>query len=90
MALFLLYRTNPEDRNSNNIHSVLVEAADELEARAKAKAAAPNGETKVPDSWAAVNLGDGAIPTDLQKTMLWFEGDCISALGVSRAGSPVR
>ena len=88
--LFLLYRVNEADRNSSNVHSVLVEAADEASAREAAKAAPLNGESKIRDSWACLPLGNGAIPPELQKSALWFEGDCISALGVSRGGSPVR
>jgi hypothetical protein len=89
MALFLLYRTAEHDRNSSGIHSVLVEATDEASAREAAKAAPLNGESKIRDSWACLPLGNGAIPSELGKQFLWFEGDCISMLGVSRGGSPV-
>lgn len=85
--LFLLYRVNPQDRNSSGIHSVLVEAADEPSARAAAKAQRPTGETRVRDTWAAINLGAGTLPPG--KTVLFFEGDCISMRGMSRGGNPV-
>lgn len=88
MALFLLHRVNAADRNSSGIHSCIVEAATENDARAAAVAAAPNGETKVRSTWGAVSLGSGTIPASLP-SVLWLEGDAVSVLGMTRGGSPI-
>jgi hypothetical protein len=83
MALFLLHRVNASDRNSSAIHSCIVEAADEAAARSAAIAAAPDGETRVRATWAAVSLGSGTIPVSLPST-LFFEGDSVTTLGRRR------
>jgi hypothetical protein len=85
-ALYLLYRTRPEDRNASGIHAVLVDAADEAAARAAAIAAAPNGETRVPATWAAVQIAASAA---LPESPLWIEGDAVSLLGMTRGGNPI-
>lgn len=87
--LFLLYRVSPQDRNASGVHACVVDAATEQDARDSAKAAVPNGGTKVRDTWACLPLGNGAIPPELRRKILWFEGDCISMRGMSRSGSPV-
>lgn len=93
MAVYLLYRTRPEDRNAAGIHSVLVNAADEATARALANAAAPfprpaqvgSVEPKaVPDSWAALDVGSIA-----SQRSVWIEGDAVGLLGNSRAGDRI-
>lgn len=74
MALFLLYRTRPEDRSPNGVHSMVVQAADVTAARTAAG---------VPSSWASqalASLTDG--------TVIKIEGDAVSLLGVARNGNP--
>lgn len=93
MAIYLLYRTRPEDRNAAGIHSVLVNAADEATARTLANAAAPFprpgqvGSTEpkaVPDSWAAID-----VSTIASQRSVWIEGDAVSLLGFARNGDRV-
>lgn len=67
MALYLLYRTRPEDRIPTGQHSAVVQAANEATARALARVAA---------SWAALPLAGLAY-----RRVLRFEGDAISMLG---------
>ena len=83
MALFLLFRTRPEDRNARGIHSVLVNAADEAAARAAANASAsvPHG---APASWSALDLSDTS-----SGDVIWLEGDAVSLLGMTRGGDPI-
>ena len=80
MAIYLLHRTNENDRNSSGIHAALVDAADEASARTAANAAAPTGETRIRSTWAA-NLiaATGSLPNGL--TVLFFEGDAASLTG---------
>lgn len=82
MAVYLLYRTRPEDRNPSGIHAVLVTAADEATARSLANAAAPTGSTKVPSTWTARDV-------TTMPEVVWLEGDAITLLGQSRGGDPV-
>lgn len=75
MALFLLYRTRPEDRLPSGLHSAVVQAADEATARATAD---------VPASWSALalsGLADGGV--------VRIEGDAVSLLGMTRGGNPI-
>lgn len=82
MAVYLLYRIRPEDRNPSGIQAAIVTAADESTARSLATAAAPNGSTKVPSTWMARNV------TTLPE-VVWLEGDAITLLGLTRGGDPV-
>lgn len=84
MATFLIRRTRPEDKNSSGIHAVLVSGADEAAARALAIANAPTGETKIPATWAAAQVGSGDLPGSMNPT--YFEGDAILS-GAPRRGS---
>lgn len=84
MATFLLRRTLPQDKNSTGIHAVLVSAADEAAARALAIASATTGETKIPTTWAAAQVGSGDLPSNMNPT--FFEGDAILP-GARRRGS---
>lgn len=86
MSLFLLYRTNANERNSNGLHSALVEAANAPAARALAAASAPDGETVVHEGWVAVEL---AASSSMPKPIIWFSGDAVSLLGMTRGGDPV-
>lgn len=81
MALYLLHRSLDTDRNSSGIHAALVDAADEPTARQIAREYTPTGETKVRDSWAAVQVATtGSLPAN----PLYFEGDCATLLGRCR------
>jgi len=83
MAIYLLYRTDETDRNSNGVHAALVDAADEATARTAAQAAAPTGETYIPAGWAAAQIAaSGALPQG--QTVLFFEGDCCPIGGKGR------
>lgn len=84
MAIFLLYRTRPEDRNPSGLQATLVNAADAATARALANADAPNGSTKVPASWSALD-----VSTLAANQVVWLEGDAVSLLGMNRGGDPV-
>lgn len=75
MALYLLYRTRPEDRRPSGLHTAVVQAADEASARTAAG---------VPVSWSALalsGLANGGV--------LRIEGDAVSLLGMDRGGNPV-
>ena len=75
MALYLLYRTRPEDRLPSGLHSAVVQAADVAAARTA---------SGVPSTWAAHALGalaDGAV--------IRIEGDAVSLLGLTRGGDPI-
>ena len=75
MALYLLYRTRPEDRLPSGLHSAVVQAADEATARTTAS---------VPASWSALalsGLADGGV--------VRIEGDAVSLLGMTRGGNPI-
>lgn len=83
MAMFLLYRTRPEDRNPRGLHAVVVNAADEAAARTAANASTyvPDG---VPDSWTALDLS--STPSG---DAIWLEDDAVSLLGMTRGGDPI-
>ena len=84
MALHLLYRTHPADRQPNGRHACLVDAADEAAARTLAT---------VPHTWAHHQLAATAsMPSyaGSELGVVWLEGDAISLLGVDRGGNRVR
>lgn len=86
MATFLLRRdpARPEDRNSNAFDAALVTGVDETAARAAAAAAAPNGETRVPDTWLATQLTADDLPAVLAP-VTWLVGTVV-APGEPRPG----
>ena len=74
MPLYLIYRTAEADKNAARVHACLVAASSEEVARALAIADRPNGEVKVPATWACVVIADAA---DLPINPLWFSGDVL-------------
>lgn len=56
MAAFLIYSTGDPHNNATGRNAVVAAGADEAAARAAANAAAPDGETKCPPSWPALQL----------------------------------
>lgn len=76
MALYLLHRdtSRHEARNSAGVHSCIVSASSEAEARRIAKDRAFTGEVKIADGWLAVRLAeDGRLPVN----PIYFRGDAI-------------
>jgi len=85
MALFLLYANAANERNASGLDAVLVDAASEAAARTAAQARTPNGETKVPATWAAVSLAATATMPD-SRVVIWLEGPAASLVGKMRNG----
>ena len=72
MPLFLIHRTDERDRNESGIHAALADAATEQDARDLAAANAPNGGTRIPSTWAAVQIAaSGTLPVN----PLFLSGD---------------
>lgn len=82
MATYLLYREAGKYQHANPTHrnAVIASGANEAAARAAAKAAAPDGGTRVPDGWAALLLSandDVAAP-------IWIQGEIAEPVQRSR------
>lgn len=76
MATFLIYATKQQYRNSSGRNAVLASGANEAAARVAAKAARPDGETKVPAKWVALEL-TGADNLDAP---IWIQGQVAEPL----------
>jgi hypothetical protein len=71
MATYLLYhQTGRPAANSTRRNAVLASGASESAARDAANAARPDGETKVPATWAAQLIS----ATDDVAAPIWFQG----------------
>ena len=90
MATYLIYREHADKtgKNSSGVNARLANGADEAEARANAKASAPNGETRVRDSWAAAQVSTDDLPAELG-SVLFFEGNALHPGALTRGGSAV-
>ena len=82
MPAFLVHRDRSlvggVGRNSNQRHAIIVSGADAAAAIAAARAASPDGETRVPDSWVALQLV-ASEDAEAAAEGAWFEGDVVFA-----------
>ena len=77
MATYLLYhQAGRPAANSTRRNAVLASGASEAAARAAANAAPPDGETKVPASWASHLIS----ATDDVAAPIWFQGNVAEPL----------
>ena len=90
MATFLLRRdpNRPEDKNASGINGCLVTAANEAAARELAKSKVPTGETKVRDTWLAVQLTTDDLIAPFGP-ISWIEGSVLASGDFMRNGGPI-